>query len=240
VSVELFRDDDQGYVLNIQRTLNPSDARVHHADCRTITGTPPRGRTWTGPYVKACSLSLPELDAWALAQAGSAITRCGTCRWLPRAAIRQPASAQSAENPCRRHGQMRSIAPNIRLRNCCEPVLRLASRSSVPAWPLVTSGLEVELSPAASQAPDLRRNTLPARANGDFTAYSPEVSTSAEFHPSPTKGIGRVGVTNDMRPAIVGTLIPAFLGTWCEFGPDGRKAQPCSSIRSSVTCRAAP
>jgi hypothetical protein len=115
VSVELFRDDDQGYaawlaanaqgyVLNIQRTLNPSDARVHHADCRTITGTPPRGRTWTGPYVKACSLSLPELDAWALAQAGSAITRCGTCQWLPRAAIRPPAPAQCAENSCRRHG----------------------------------------------------------------------------------------------------------------------------------------
>jgi hypothetical protein len=96
MSVELFRDDDRGYtawltenargyVLNIQRTLNPSDARVHHADCRTITGTPPRGRTWTGPYVKPCSLSLPELDAWALAHAGSAITRCGTCEWLPRA-----------------------------------------------------------------------------------------------------------------------------------------------------------
>jgi hypothetical protein len=90
VSVELFRDDDQGYaawltanaqgyVLNIQRSLNPSDARVHSARCRTIMGTPPRGNTWTGPYVKACSASLPELDAWALAHSGSAITRCGTC-----------------------------------------------------------------------------------------------------------------------------------------------------------------
>ena len=47
MSVELFRDDDQGYaawlaasvqghVGNIQRSLNPSDARVHEADCRTI------------------------------------------------------------------------------------------------------------------------------------------------------------------------------------------------------------
>jgi len=60
VSVELFRDDDQGYaawlaanvqghVLNIRRSLNPSDARVHEADCRTITGTPTHGRTWTAP-----------------------------------------------------------------------------------------------------------------------------------------------------------------------------------------------
>ena len=91
MSVELFRDDDQGYaawlaahvqgyVLNIQRTMNPSDARVHYAKCRTIKGTPPRGRTWTASYVKACSASLPDLDTWALAHARSAITRCGTCR----------------------------------------------------------------------------------------------------------------------------------------------------------------
>lgn len=89
------RDDDKGYaawlaanaggyVLNIQRSLNPSDARVHQAGCQTISGTPPRGRTWTGSYVKACSLSLPELRAWALARAGSAVTRCGTCQPLPQ------------------------------------------------------------------------------------------------------------------------------------------------------------
>ena len=95
MSVELLRDDDRGhtawltenvrgYVLNIQRSMNPSDARVHEAACRTITGTPPRGRTWTGPYVKACSASLTQLDAWALsAIAKSAITRCGICRPLP-------------------------------------------------------------------------------------------------------------------------------------------------------------
>jgi hypothetical protein len=91
LSVELFRDDDPGYaawlaanprghVLNIQRALNPSGARMHHASCRTIMVTPPRGRTWTGPYVKACALALSELDAWALAQTKSAITRCGTCQ----------------------------------------------------------------------------------------------------------------------------------------------------------------
>jgi hypothetical protein len=90
VSVELFRDDDHGYitwlaanpqghVLNIQRTLNPSDARVHRADCGTITGAPSRGRTWTKSYVKACAPSLLELDAWALAHASSTITRCGKC-----------------------------------------------------------------------------------------------------------------------------------------------------------------
>ena len=91
MSVDVFRDDDrgyaawlavhaQGYVLNIQRSLNPSDARVHQADCRTIAGTPPSGGTWTESYIKACAPSLPELDKWALAHAGSVITRCGTCQ----------------------------------------------------------------------------------------------------------------------------------------------------------------
>jgi hypothetical protein len=91
VSVELFRDDDQGYavrlaangrgyVLNIERTLNPSDARVHHAGCQTIAAArQDMDRAW----VKACSLSLPDLDAWALVHAGSAITRCGTCQATP-------------------------------------------------------------------------------------------------------------------------------------------------------------
>jgi hypothetical protein len=50
------------------------------ADCRTITGTPARGSTWTGPYIKVCSPSLPELDSWALVNARSAVTRCGTCQ----------------------------------------------------------------------------------------------------------------------------------------------------------------
>jgi hypothetical protein len=72
IASSLSRDDDRGYtawptgnarghVLNIQRSTNPSDARVHEVSA--ITGTPPRGRTWTGHYVKACSPSLTELDA---------------------------------------------------------------------------------------------------------------------------------------------------------------------------------
>lgn len=91
LSVELLRDDDEGYatwlavnvggyVLNIQRSLIPSDARIHGAACHTINETLPRGRTWTGSYVKACSFSLPELQAWAPTHAGSAVTRCGTCQ----------------------------------------------------------------------------------------------------------------------------------------------------------------
>ena len=68
-----FRDDDEGYlawlvahpdgyVINILRGLNPATARVHSAGCRTITGTPPRGGPWTGPYIKVCANELNELD----------------------------------------------------------------------------------------------------------------------------------------------------------------------------------
>jgi hypothetical protein len=61
------------YVLCIQRTLIPPDARVHYAWCLSSTGTPPRGRTWSGQHVKACSSFLLDLDNWPLAHARSVI-----------------------------------------------------------------------------------------------------------------------------------------------------------------------
>jgi len=101
VSVREFRDDDggylawvaeydHGYVINIRAGLNPSDAHLHHAACRTITGQPSHGNTWTGPYIKVCSTSLPALDAWAREHAGAPIQRCRTC---------QPAGATGADEP---------------------------------------------------------------------------------------------------------------------------------------------
>jgi hypothetical protein len=95
-----FRDDDDGYrswvsanpggfVTNIQRRLTASDARVHSAACRTITGNPPRGATWTGEYIKVCAVELSELDSWATDHVGNTITRCRTCQPDPRA-LRRP------------------------------------------------------------------------------------------------------------------------------------------------------
>jgi hypothetical protein len=63
MGTEQFRDDDQGYlswvashahgyVINIQRSLNPADARTHHASC---------GR-WSEPahpYAAAAPVSRP-------------------------------------------------------------------------------------------------------------------------------------------------------------------------------------
>jgi hypothetical protein len=93
VSVDQFRDNDRGYlawtaahtggyVINIQRSLNPSDARLHRADCYTINGQPARGKTWTGPYIKICSASAGDLQDWARAHLSSAIPRCGACNPL--------------------------------------------------------------------------------------------------------------------------------------------------------------
>ena len=68
-----------GFVINIQRGLNPSDARLHHAHCRWISGTNQQGGPWTENYVKCCAADLHQLDAWALARVGRTTHRCGTC-----------------------------------------------------------------------------------------------------------------------------------------------------------------
>ncbi|HUZ39720.1 MAG TPA: hypothetical protein VMV17_25640 [Streptosporangiaceae bacterium] len=113
MGTEQFRDDDQGYlswvashahgyVINIQRSLNPADARTHHASCHTINGQPPRGRTWTGPYVKICSTSLSDLGKWALERTGSPIRRCGTCQPPGPATIAHPTGGKGRHRKPRR------------------------------------------------------------------------------------------------------------------------------------------
>jgi hypothetical protein len=69
-----------GFVLNIQRSLNTRDARLHRTLCRTINGTPARGNVWTGPYIKICADDIGALDRWAAQVAPLPITRCRTCR----------------------------------------------------------------------------------------------------------------------------------------------------------------
>lgn len=69
-----------GYVINIQRTYNPRDARLHTAACRTITRAPARGRTFTGDWIKVCAQSAAELDEWALNNLGAVVQRCPTCQ----------------------------------------------------------------------------------------------------------------------------------------------------------------
>lgn len=86
-----FRDDDagylawlaahpHGYVINIARSHSATEARVHHAGCRTISGQNPGAGAWTGPYVKVCAEYLAELEQWVTAQVGQPVPPCGTCR----------------------------------------------------------------------------------------------------------------------------------------------------------------
>ncbi|NUT46938.1 MAG: hypothetical protein HOV94_06380 [Saccharothrix sp.] len=40
------------YVINAERSLNPANLVLHRASCTTINGTPARGTRWVGSYVK--------------------------------------------------------------------------------------------------------------------------------------------------------------------------------------------
>ena len=75
-----WADHSRGYVINIERTYNPRDVRIHAAYCATITGTPARGDTFTGDWIKVCSRSLTELGNWAKQHTGAVVKRCGTSR----------------------------------------------------------------------------------------------------------------------------------------------------------------
>jgi hypothetical protein len=106
MSAREFRDDDAGYlgwlaahpdghVINIARSQSATQARVHHAGCRTIGGQNPRAGAWTGPYVKVCAEQLVELEQWTIDQVGEPIRRCGTCH--PAREAVQPTSTKQTK-----------------------------------------------------------------------------------------------------------------------------------------------
>lgn len=99
MSIDLYIDDDdgyrgwlnrnpRGYVINIQRSLNPSDARLHDAACRDLINqlgldvklteqyVKACGET---QYVKACGETQAELDHWAADNVGEPIQPCDHC-----------------------------------------------------------------------------------------------------------------------------------------------------------------
>ncbi|MFD1152272.1 hypothetical protein [Saccharothrix hoggarensis] len=45
-------DNQDQYVVNAERSLNPNNLFLHRASCATINGTPSRGVRWIGSYVK--------------------------------------------------------------------------------------------------------------------------------------------------------------------------------------------
>jgi hypothetical protein len=91
VNVQEFCDDDagylawlanhpDGYLINLARNRNTSDARTHRVDCGTIRGQIPRGDAWTRSYIKVCAEHLSELEMWATDIFGQPIACCQTCR----------------------------------------------------------------------------------------------------------------------------------------------------------------
>jgi hypothetical protein len=86
----VFIDDESGYirwlaehaggfVVNAQRSPRSALPVLHRATCRTIRDTPPRGSTWTSPYLKVCSHAIPRLEQWCREHAGREPKRCGSC-----------------------------------------------------------------------------------------------------------------------------------------------------------------
>ncbi|GAB7069396.1 hypothetical protein JCM12141A_36850 [Mycolicibacterium hodleri] len=105
-----FRDDDSGYlawlaanqqghVINIARSHNTSQARLHAASCRTIGNRTPMGSSWTGPYVKVCAEFRADVEQWAVETVGQSIDPCGTC--CPSGVGARSAATRPAESPLR-------------------------------------------------------------------------------------------------------------------------------------------
>lgn len=89
--VAVFRDDDPGYlewlrrhshgmVLNCERSPRPGYLVLHRATCWTINGRSARGKSWTGPYLKACATTEAALREWADLATGGAGQACKLCR----------------------------------------------------------------------------------------------------------------------------------------------------------------
>jgi hypothetical protein len=69
-----------GYVINIQRSHNPADARLHDADCTALTGQLDLDVKLTGQYVKVCGNTLTEVEDWAAKHIGDSVPPCERCR----------------------------------------------------------------------------------------------------------------------------------------------------------------
>lgn len=68
-----------GYVLNSYRRPKASYLKLHRAFCSRISGTPPRGATWTSPFMKVCAEDRSALEAWAAAEASGTVSPCAWC-----------------------------------------------------------------------------------------------------------------------------------------------------------------
>jgi hypothetical protein len=87
--MEKFEDDDEsylawlaahpdGYVINAYRPPTASYLRLHRTTCRTVSGVPSTGQSWTETSFKACG-DRRELEDWCRRTVGGAASPCPTC-----------------------------------------------------------------------------------------------------------------------------------------------------------------
>lgn len=69
-----------GFVVNTTRSPSAGYLVLHASTCRTISGQPANGKSWTHDYIKVCADAVSELDRWAQSiTGGGQIHRCGLC-----------------------------------------------------------------------------------------------------------------------------------------------------------------
>lgn len=68
----------QGYVVDCNRKPTKNHLILHRATCSVIKPHK-RARLTSGAHIKACSLHVEELAAWALEQTGGGVIACSEC-----------------------------------------------------------------------------------------------------------------------------------------------------------------
>ena len=68
-----------GYVINIAKSFNLSEACLHQATCHTINDQPARGEVFVGDYVKVCGTRRIDLEDWSDIMLGTTVPPCSIC-----------------------------------------------------------------------------------------------------------------------------------------------------------------
>jgi hypothetical protein len=69
----------QGYVVDSKRRPTKNHLILHRATC-SVVKPHKRARLTSGAHIKACSLDVQELSAWALEQTGGGVIACSECQ----------------------------------------------------------------------------------------------------------------------------------------------------------------
>lgn len=88
--ITVFKDDDQGFrrwllehpagfYLNAARSPLSDDVLLHRVGCPHVGDAEPGEVGWTHDYIKVCSMSRVELEAWSRTVARQEARHCQTC-----------------------------------------------------------------------------------------------------------------------------------------------------------------